>query len=214
MKKEGLRNEDGIPMKVLRDSQEFLDEYSKKIMDVERYDEMPVLENNPFTFMIMDSMKLTFKTKGAINGMEKFEVIDRDTGEALSGTQNNMLVRRKQMVDKQQFVKIYNDQLKSIFELSHTSLKVFGYFIYEMQQLKDSDYVLFDLKSCMKFCNYSSHVMVYRGLTELIKKLFICKTSHSGKFWINPRVVFNGERIVVFNEFVNKDYFEPKKLEG
>lgn len=207
-----MKKANGVALDLVIDSQNKLDEYAKKISEINSYREMPTVADNPFVFMMTDVMRFEFKSKGAVNGMEKFEITDRGTGEVISGMESNIVFRKKQYVDNQQFVKIYGAQLKIIFNLGYTALKVFGYFMSEMQNFKNSSIVVFDLKACMKFCEYDTHPMVYRGLTELIKKFVICKTDIDGRFWINPQFVFNGERIVVFNEFINKDSDHFKEL--
>jgi hypothetical protein len=190
---------------------EDLNSYTESIQNIDSFSELPGMDHNPFTCLLGEVMRIDYKTEGAINGIEKFEITDRESGEIISDVQSNIIFRRKEIVDKERFSKIYGAQLKEMFNLSHPSLKVYGYFLSEIGGNKDTDYIYFSMKDCLEFCGYSSHVMVYKGLTELIKKLFISKTNKPPQFWVNPRYAFNGNRIAIFKEYVKDDYFEVKK---
>jgi hypothetical protein len=64
------------------------------------------------------------------------------------------------------------------------------------------DQVLFDLKDCMKFTGYNSKQSVYLGVSELLKNNFIARTPKAYTFFINPSIFFNGNRLVMVNEYV------------
>jgi hypothetical protein len=208
-----MKRDETVSKSALSDAGNTLNEYSEKLLNANSYEKIPSMEKNPFTFMLNDSVTMKYKNSGALSCVEKFEITDKDTGEVVSGINSNIMFRRKQYVDNEQFVKLYNDQMKSIFNLSLSAIKVFGYIMFEMQNLVNSDAVWFSLKGCMEFCEYTSHQMVYRGLSELLKKMIICKSDKPNQFWINPKYVFNGNRIIVFNEFItgNADYFDQTK---
>lgn len=197
---------------VLLVAQDDLDEYSRKVLEIKNYKDMPKMSVNPFRVMLNDSIKIAYRNNGSAL-LDRFEITDKDTGEVISDSKNNVLLRRKQYVDNKTFVKIYHDSLKDIFSLGSSAIKVFGYLMSEMQNTINSDFVYFDEKACERFCEWKSHPQVYEGLEELIRKLIICKTENMNKIWINPKFVFNGNRIVVFNEFIDKDndHFKGKK---
>lgn len=208
-----MKRNGAVSVSALSNASNMLNDYSEKLLKADSYEKIPSMDKNPFTFMLNDSVTMKYKNNGSLTSVEKFEVTDKDTGEVISGIDSNIVFRRKQYVDNKQFVKLYNDQMKSIFNLSLSAIKVFGYIMFEMQNMVNSDAVWFSLKGCMDFCEYTSHQMVYRGLSELLKKLIICKSDRPGQFWINPKYVFNGNRIIVFNEFIasNGDHFESVK---
>ena len=66
------------------------------------------------------------------------------------------------------------------------------------------DYVLFDYNDCMKFCGYKTNGSVYDGLFNLIKTGIIAKSKKSYVLFINPTVVFNGNRITFINTYTKK----------
>lgn len=191
---------------------DLLEEYSRKLEAVSNYSSIPHMNFNPFTVTLNDSFITANKKQGESASVGNFNVVDRETGEVLSDVKSNIIFRRKQYVDNQQFIKIYSKSLRDIFDLSYGALKVFFYFMHIMQNSKDSDLVWFDVNECQEFCKYKNHRPVYDNVTELVKKAIICKSDKPHRFWVNPQFVFNGNRIVVFNEFIKKDddYFKKE----
>jgi hypothetical protein len=190
-------------------AQDALQVYSNSIQDVDNFGDLPGIDHNPFTCLLTSIVKIENKVLGAMNGIGAVEYTDPSTGEVMTADQNKIF-STKIPVDSDKFTKIYHKQLKEMFSLTYPALKVYGYFIKEIQDNKNADFVYFSIKDCMEFCGYSSHVMVYRGLTELVKKLFICKTNKPPQFWVNPLYAFNGDRIIIYKEYIKQDYFESE----
>jgi hypothetical protein len=44
-----------------------------------------------------------------------------------------------------------------------------------------------------------------RGLKELLKNNFIAHSETPNKFWINPHLFFNGNRVKFITEYVKRD---------
>lgn len=204
-----MKGTEVVSQRALKEAED-LNKYTESISDITSFSELPSMDHNPFTCLLGDVMRIDYKTKGAMNGIDKFEITDRESGEVVSDMQSNLILRSREYVDNEKFAKLYGIQLKQMFNLSHPALKVYGYILKEIGSSKDSDYIYFSMKDCMEFCDYNSHVMVYRGLTELIKKLFISKTTKPPQLWVNPRCAFNGNRIVVFKEYIKDDHFAVK----
>lgn len=195
----------------LNKAQDELGKYMNSIQSIDNYSDFPSMDHNPFTCLLTGVVKMDYKTVGAINGVSMIEYTDTNTGEVVNANENRIF-RHKEEVDGEKFMKIYTAQLKEMFALSYPSLKVFGYFIKEMQKLKDTTDVFFRLQDCMDFCDYTSRAIVYRGLTELIQKGFICKTARTSTFYVNPLYVFNGNRIAIYKEYVRNDFFEGEQI--
>lgn len=188
-----------------------LDEYANKVQDIESFIDFPKMDHNPFTCLLGDILNLGWNTKGVMNNIGNVEITNKTTGEIYAASENKVF-RSKELVDTGKFMKIYTNQLKEMFSLSYSALKVYGYFIKEMQNTKDSTEIYFDIKECMEFCNYNGHAMIYRGLSELIKKLFICRTVRHPIYYVNPLYAFNGNRLLIFKEYERNDYFESNEL--
>lgn len=195
----------------LEKAKDELNEYFERIQGIDTYSDFPNMDHNPFACLLTGVIKMDFKTVGAINGLSMVEYTDKKTGEVMEA-QENRIFRSKVPVDNEVFAKIYASQLKEMFSLSYSALKVFGYFIKEVQKLKEVTDVYFRLQECMEFCDYNARSMVYLGLTELILKGFIAKTNRPSTFYVNPLYVFNGKRIAILKEYERVDYFENDEL--
>jgi hypothetical protein len=164
----------------------------KKVEKNESLTTFPVHESNPY----LNPLVIPTRNKIVHVGNSKnFSIINTESGE-----EHSMLIGTKQVVDKEQFRKIFKDQIQILFCLSSTGIRAFGYFLDALHVSKDQ--VLFDLEDCMKFTGYTSKVSVYKGLSELLKNNFIARTHKAYTFFINPAIFFNGSRLVMVNEYV------------
>jgi hypothetical protein len=179
-------------------------EYSLMLAHANTFANVPKMDVNPFMAMLDVVIKQKWQVKAAINNVGNVEYTDPSTGEVMMASQNK-IITRQELVDNEKFLKIYSGQLKEVFNLSHQAYKVFGYFLNVMQDTKDSDQVIFDIDECMEFCEVNTHPMVYKGLLELTKKMFICRTNKPWAFYVNPAYAFNGNRLIVYREYVRKD---------
>ncbi len=92
------------------------------------------------------------------------------------------------------FIKVYNNSLKHIRELSTSSIKLLTYILEGLP--KRANYVIIDVANAMEYCNYTSRASYYRGVIELLEKDFIKRsTGEQGKFFINLNYFFNGARV-------------------
>lgn len=183
-----------------------MDEYLKAVKDIKKYSEAPECKENPFVPMLSPMIELKRKVSGAENSIGKVTIINDDTGEVTSGDESRVFTEKK-YVDNDKFIKVYQGQLKAMFALNGAAIKVFGYFIYEMQGSngKDKDMVYFNVQECMEFCQYTGHSQVYNGLTELLRKAFIAISPRQNFFYVNPLYAFNGNRIMIYEEYIRKD---------
>jgi hypothetical protein len=184
------------------------DEYFEQIIDIDKYSEFPSVSINPFNIDLGE----VIKEKEVIGGCEMLAVKDyfnTDTGEITKGSKKALISYKKKEVDDEQFLKIYLDRFKELYGLSMSAIKVFGYFMMQMQlpANKNRSIIYFNLKDCMMFCKYKQHNMVYDGLVELIRNRFIAKcSSPENHYWVDSRTVANGNRkIIIVNEYNLKD---------
>lgn len=171
----------------------------EKAEKVAKLTSFPVHQSNPYL------VPLVVPTRNQIvqvGNPKAFSIVNTDTGE-----EHGMLIGTKHAVDKEEFRKIFKSQIRALFQLSSTGFRVFGYFLDALHVSKDQ--VLFDLDDCMKFTGYTSKASVYNGVSELLKHGFIARTPKIYTFFINPAIFFNGNRLVMVNEYVVQ---QDKKL--
>lgn len=117
---------------------------------------------------------------------------------------------RQMEVDEDQFVKLYLSNFAAFFDLSKAAIRVFGYF---MQAMKPkNDMVVFLLDDCMEYTGYKAKDTIYRGLAELVHNEIIARGPNETLWFINPLIVFNGDRVSFTKTFVKKKELDKKKF--
>lgn len=168
--------------------------------------EQPTYNENPF--IVNDELILTKVRKSKImrskDGKSQVQtIVDANgniTGESVFYTHTE--------VDEEQFAKIYIAQLSVIFDLPRQSQKVFEYILTALKP--NDDKVYFDINECSKVSGYESKMSIYMGLNGLIDAKIIARTKRNYQYFINPKIAFNGSRIVCVNNIVKKGKIADK----
>lgn len=162
----------------------------------------PVNRENPFLKQAIEQVQShvvkrfqnsTGSTKQAI-----LQAINPETKEPVGYTS----FVRKIEIDDDQFTKVYAANLQAFFDLSKTGMRVLAYVFTCMRVSKDT--ILFDMEDAMNYCGYKSHRSVYAGLTELLKADIIARGKNENLYFINPMIIFNGNRINFIKQYVKK----------
>lgn len=153
----------------------------------EKHTQSPFLDNN--------LLKIDKEKKTIIAGSTKDVLIDSDTGEVLGKT----VLHRYKEVDKTQFVKLFVGEVSALFELSKPGLKVFGYVLESLPINKGEIYL--HIPDLMEYCGYKTKRQAYKGLGELIFNKIIAMSTKPSVWYINPAIVFNGDRIAFIKEY-------------
>lgn len=159
----------------------------KRISEVQKYEENPFIQGG---VLIMKKGKTT-----VIAGSTKKVLIDTESGE-MEGV---ALLHRFKEVDRDQFVKLYLGEVKSLFDLSRTGLKAFAY-VLSCMRINDAEIYL-NVNSMVKFCEWTTTAQAYRGIGELIANNIIAPSIRANLWYINPNVIFNGDRIAFIKEY-------------
>lgn len=114
-----------------------------------------------------------------------------------------------QEVDKEEFIKLYTSQIKTYFDLTKTAYKVFFIFLRIYQDAIGKDHFYLSCKKAMSLAEKIDHFVLsesifYRGIKELIEKRIIAKTNEKNWYFINPAIVFNGDRARFVSEIRKK----------
>jgi hypothetical protein len=156
---------------------------------------------NPF---IVDSdgqfrMEVATKNTKVFRGGGNEAIVNLDTGE-LTG-QTTFVSTKK--VDKEQFVKLYLTQIKNLFDLSITAYKMVFYLTTLLKPNKDEVYLF--VPDAMEFCQWSSKPRVYKAIKELIKYEIIAPSWKPNIYYINPSVLFNGDKLILITRYQKDD---------
>lgn len=127
-------------------------------------------------------------------------------------TEGITLIHRYKEVDETEFVKIFKDGIKYTFGLSVTGEKAYKYFCSILPIRSATVYL--NISKMVEFCEWRTTVSAYKGLGELIKNKIIAPSMEPNLWFINPTVLFNGDRFAFMNEYRKKiKAQQPKQLE-
>ena len=164
---------------------------------------------NPFLKQAVEKVQshIVKKYKTASNTDEKaiLQAFDKTTGEVLGHTR---FVRQIE-VDEDKFAKFYLSNFSAFFELKPSAIKVFGYILEQL--IPNKDYFYIDINQAMEYTEYSTPKSIRVGLTSLLENEIIARGRNEYHYFINPMVIFNGNRISFVKTYVKKR--KSKKVE-
>lgn len=146
-------------------------------------------DKNPF--ILQNGIEIETKDKKrTIARGEKFE--------SPEGKRFETVIHSIHEVDKEKFVKFFISKIRVLFDLSLTGNKLFYIFLFSISDAigKDQIYMNFETaKDIANQCGFNlSDPVFYRGMKELIEKQIIAPSKSKYIYYINPAVVFNGDR--------------------
>jgi hypothetical protein len=166
------------------------------LSDWEKYD------SNPFVEQAIDQIQghVVKKYRNATNTGEKavLQAFDGNTGEVLGHTS---FVRQIE-VDEDQFTKIYLNNFSAFFGIKEAGIRVFGYIMTRM--VPGQDLVIFLMNEAVEYTGYKSKNSIWRGLGELVENKIIARGPSESLYYINPMVVFNGNRVTFAKTYIKK----------
>ena len=164
------------------------------IMNNNTYDKNPFILQNGIEILTKD------KRRTVARG-EKFE--------SPEGQRYENVIHSIQEVDKEKFVKLFISKIRVLFDLSLTGNKLFYIFLFSISDAigKDQIYMNFETaKDIASQCDFNlSDPVFYREIKELIYKQVIAPSKSKYIYYINPAVVFNGDRARFIEEIKIKN---------
>ncbi len=128
----------------------------------------------------------------------RYQIKSRDMNEEIwvnetTGEAATLMLGKRVVKDDDQFVKLFPSMIGQLFELSNSGIRVLCYIMTCMKP--KNDMIIFMLKDCMEFTNYTSKAPIYKGLAELLAAQIIARGETDYLYYINPLIMFNGDRI-------------------
>lgn len=161
---------------------------------------------NPFGAELITRMKIGLERVEI--GTKAISMLDESSGEVTRG--EVLFMSEQEEVDRSTFLKVYIGQLDLFFNFSKTAEKVLKYFIMVLK--RNADQVGFDMIECIRISGLKGKSSVYRGIGELLVKRIIAKGPNEYIYYINPSIIFNGNRMVFVKQILNKDYKQNNEL--
>lgn len=174
----------------------------KSLTDFEKNSENPFLKEA--VEQVNNSIVKKYKSATKTGQNAILQALDPNTGELVGHTQ---FIRQIE-VDEEQFAKLYLSNFSAFFDLKSQAIKVFGYILTQLVPNKDEFY--FDRDDCKTYASYKSDKSVFIGLASLLENKIIARGKNEYKYFINPMVAFNGNRITFAKTYVKKKKDLPK----
>jgi hypothetical protein len=120
--------------------------------------------------------------------------VDPETGESYNLTK--LVTGKTELHDPMMYTKVYLSAFLHLNELPHSALKIFNYMVHTMKTNKDIVYLnCADVEEQCKI----SQASYYTAIKSLIEaKIIAKKIGSSIEYWVNPNILFNGNRLRIY----------------
>jgi len=166
-------------------------------------------KENPFVEQVIQDIKIIQKTQVVRSkNRDEIQLIVNSSGEVEGHTAFMKFVE----VDEEQFAKVYLSQFSAFWELSKPAIRVFGFIINVLKPKQDEFFL--EMNKCLDYTKYKHPKDVLSGISALIECGIIARSDSHFKYFINPMVVFNGDRVSFAKTYIKrkKVQFSAKQL--
>jgi hypothetical protein len=150
---------------------------------------LPIHITNPF----LQSTQIHTR-KRSLTVAKGTSILDAETGEE----QGTTTIAQVQEVDKEKFVKLFAGSIKTYFDLNAPGAKVFSILLSAVQDAPNTDRIYINARVAQKAAEMMGKTLsdrvFHRGMSELMEKQIIAHTQDAGWIFINPAIIFNGNR--------------------
>jgi len=158
---------------------------------------------NPFAPEAVDRLEVRKRTTlihpTNREAIHQVQVIDTRTGEV---TDAHTSFHKIEYVDEEQFIKLFRTELGALWDLPKPALRVFTYVMNAL--IINEDSIFFDPNECMEYTGYKAKKSVINGLCKLIEHGIIARSTIPYRYFINPMILFNGNRVTFARTYVKK----------
>jgi len=165
----------------------------------------PSNRENPFKETVIEHIeegkKVMFGTSRQAD-----QIIDGKTGD-LKG---HAIFAKQIKVDKARFTKIYLSSIGALTNLSKTGMRVLKYVIEALKP--NQDFIIFDLDTARESSGYKSQRSIFNGIAELLEAGIIARSKNHLIYYINPTIIFNGDRLTLMADYLVDDKVSPNTI--
>lgn len=153
---------------------------------------------NPF----LKGFRVPLKNKRT--GLDKgnLALVDMNTG-VIDGAAE---VVKRELVDADQFLKVFRAQMGLFFGLSAPAMKVLTAAWIEAGASPGEHYITLSERIAAQHAKRAGHALsratYFRGRKQLIEAGIIAPSTEPNRYWINPAVFFNGSRVRLVTELM------------
>ena len=166
----------------------------------------PTFNENPFVEQAMNDIKVVRKTQVVRpENRDEIQMITSTDGEVTGYTAFMRFVE----LDEERFAKVYLSQFTAFWELTKPAIRVFGYILSILKPKQDEFFL--EMDKCLAYTKYTHANSVLSGLAVLVECGIIARSNSHFKYFINPLVVFNGDRVTFAKTYVKKKKDKEKQ---
>ena len=154
--------------------------------------------DNPF---LKDLAEMQVRKKRITVKADKV-IIDPKTGEY----EDTAEITKVFDVDADQFVKVFTTNMKAFFSLKPSTYQLLNIIIMQLSKEFQGSSIYLNYGICKRYFEDNndkgfSVSSFHTAIKELIQKGFIAESEDSNLYWINPTLLFNGDRIKFAKEY-------------
>lgn len=125
------------------------------------------------------------------------DVVDKPTGNV--SKQKILVLGEQKVVDKQEYSKVYLGELRRFFGLSKKALTLLDYIMENIKYGEDRICIYYpDVKDKIGMVKTT----MYGCIKQMLTVNMIAKANTPGCYYINPAVMFKGERITIVIDYI------------
>lgn len=165
---------------------------------------------NPFLDNLFE--KNNVKQKKYKAGPADQVLVNKNTGE-VEGHMAAMIHRK---VDEEKFIKVFVDKFSLFFGLSKRAQAIMSFIVKNLRP--NDDQITIQPEYDNEEIGYKSKAPIFSGISELIDQGFIARTTLKHRYFINPNIFFNGNRISFIESYekqmTQEGYREGKDIQN
>ena len=150
---------------------------------------------NPFLSSVIEYIEDSKHRKRVGHSFQ--DVVDKSTGAV--NKQKILILGEQKVVDTQEYSKVYMGSLSKFFGLSKKALVMLDYIMENIKYGEDRICLYYpdvkDKTGMVKTTMYSS-------IKQMLRVNMLAKASTPGCYYINPAVMFKGERITIVMDYI------------
>ncbi len=155
-------------------------------------------KENPFIGKVCTTIKTKKKYGASLKNNEA--IFNTETAEISDKHVESKIVT---LVDDAKFVKIFQDGIAGIYELTNAGKRVFRLLLEIVQENQGRDTIYMHHTDTERSeIHKMSKVTYFRGLGELVDKEFLASSDRTGMYFLNPLMLWNGDRFRFIKEYV------------
>lgn len=185
---------------------------TEQLQPLTKIRDLEVHQDNPF----IDGVGYSKSRKTEVFYTGDKAVVNMRTGEI--DEENQIAVARVRYVDAEQFVKLYVGYIHVFFDLGGPAQRVARFVLEQVgRRALGKGEVLLSFHEYETFYvgqKGVSRPTFMRGLQELAAKNLIAKTPNSNIWWINPAIIFNGDRARFITDIRRKKRADQLEKQG